>query len=61
MADTAYIDGLHVNNQDFVQFTDTTRAIKDIANGEDYLKSFQPGRNGNSSLFKLLTILRKIV
>ena len=52
MADTAYIDGLHVNNQDFVQFTDTTRAIKDIANGEDYLKSFQPGRNGNSSLFK---------
>ena len=53
MADTTYIPGLYVNNEEGVQFTDTAKASKlTIFGGEDYINNFQPGRNPKSALFK---------
>ena len=53
MADTAYIDGLSVNNMDFVKFTDTARVISENnSTYGNYVKNFQPGRNPKSAFFK---------
>ena len=53
MADTVYIPGLYVNNEEGVQFTDKVKAVKANmpANG-DYVNNFGEGRNPKSALFK---------
>ena len=50
MADTAYIDGLSVNNQDFVKFgTDSIKSS--VYMGMDYLANVKPGRWAKSFKF----------
>ena len=52
MADTAYIDGLSVNNQDFVKFTDTVHVKTGVSGNGTYIDNFYPGRNPKSAMFK---------
>ena len=52
MADTAYIDGLSVNNQDFVKFTDTVHVKTGVTGNGTYIDNFYPGRNPKSAMFK---------
>lgn len=51
LADTFYIDGLSVNNQDFVKFG-TDKMVTDTWQGNKYIKNVQPGRLAASSKFK---------
>ena len=52
IADTAYIDGLSVNNQNFVKFADTATVTSTSNATGLYVTGLQKGRDFKSALFK---------
>ena len=54
VADTAYIEGLSVNNQNFVQFADTATILSQTNVAGTYMTGLRPGRDINSAFFKFI-------
>ena len=52
IADTAYIPGLSVNNQNFVKFADTAMVKSESNPANTYITGLQKGREFGSALFK---------
>jgi len=52
MADTAYIDGMYLNNQNCVKFVKDSIKSGIVPNVGSYLDNVKPGRDSQSALFK---------